>query len=128
MNRATVTVRLPLLLWAAIMLAVSSTPGTHLPKIRLFSWDKLAHFGEYAVLAFLAARYFLAVRTLPIAVAARVAGVSVLLFAVADELHQVLIPNRTCSWQDLVADTMGTAVGLMVFILLRQARRTRWSE
>lgn len=122
MNRLTATVRVPLVLWAAAMLLVSSLPGTRMPQVSLWQWDKLAHFAEYTVLAILAARYFQLVRSHPAATAALLAGLATVIFAFLDETHQLLIPNRACSWQDLAADAVGATVGVAIFAWHRHRR------
>ncbi|MBD3390871.1 MAG: hypothetical protein GF418_02435 [Chitinivibrionales bacterium] len=116
------TIALPLYAWAAAMLAVSSVPGSRLPAVSLWQWDKLAHVFEYAVLALLLVR-FVTIRweappgrvwliVLPIGTG----------YGALDELHQMLIPGRMCTWQDLVADSAGVVLGIAVMFLIRRWR------
>ena len=49
---------LPLLVYAVVILSVSSVPNLKPPEVGLPNVDKLAHFAEYAVLAFLTFRSF----------------------------------------------------------------------
>ena len=51
------TITLPLVLWTALMIAVSSTPGKKLPEIGLWNFDKFAHSVEYFIFSFLLFRY-----------------------------------------------------------------------
>jgi VanZ family protein len=83
---------------------------------------KLAHFAEYAVLGFLAARAF---RTSP---GPRLRGrwflVSVVLivsYALIDEYHQSFVPSRTASVVDSLIDIAGGLTALVI-IRRREAR------
>ncbi len=98
---------LPVLVWAALIFAFSSVPdlGTGLG-----GWDlvlrKLAHAGEFAVLGALLAR------ATDRAVVAFALGA---LYAVSDELHQVFVPGRLGSPLDVAIDTVGVAVGVLLW-------------
>ena len=79
---------------------------------------KCAHLAEYAVLALLV---WWALRQPPPARAPRwswsKAGVVlalVALYAASDELHQAFIPTREGSVRDVLLDTLGGALGLLV--------------
>jgi VanZ family protein len=104
---------LPVLVWAAVIFTFSSIPdlGTGLGL-----WDlvlrKLAHIAEYAILGALLAR------------ATGRSGLALALgslYAVTDEVHQLFVTGRHGSPIDVVIDTVGVAVG----ILLWQSARTR---
>ena len=99
------TVWLPVVAWAAAIFALSSVPAL---DSGLGVWDvvlrKAAHFTEFAVLGALLVR---AVRELP----AFVAGVA---YAVADELHQMLVPGRAGTLLDVAIDATGVLVGILV--------------
>ena len=106
------TITLPLLLWTALMIVVSSTPGDKLPEVDIWGWDKLAHCAEYIVFSFLLFRYFFLVRTFTIENAWRLGVIISIIYAGLDELHQIPIPNRICTWQDFVADICGVGIGV----------------
>jgi VanZ family protein len=108
-----ITVSLPLYLWAAAILAVSSLPGQKLPQIGFWQWDKLAHVLEFAVFAYLLYRYLLLRHCLAPERIWRICLVVGVLYGVVDELHQLLIPLRMCTWQDLAADSSGVALGIV---------------
>ncbi len=46
--------------------------------------------------------------------------ISGLIYAVSDEIHQSFVPGRDCSAGDLLADIMGLAVGLSVYLWYRK--------
>jgi VanZ family protein len=91
-------------LWAGLILALSSVPNLSPPLFEVIGIDKLAHFVEYLVLAYLAFantgrtryRYILPL---------------ILLFAVADEFHQHFIPGREVALADLGVNLVGILVG-----------------
>ena len=106
---ASVALRLwaPVVLWAAIIFAFSSVPdlGTGLG-----TWDlvlrKIAHACEFAVLGALLLR---ALRDERAALAAGVA------YAVSDELHQHFVPGRVGSPLDVLIDSVGVGVGVLLW-------------
>lgn len=99
----------PALGWAALILGMSSVPGSRLDEVGLQLPDKLVHTVEYAVLGALmfraAARGHSARRALLVAVlfTASVGAI--------DENYQRLIPQRETSAKDWVADVAGAVIG-----------------
>lgn len=92
-----------------VILALTSWPSPSIgPEVA--GADKVAHFGLYAVLGWLTARALLE-RTAA-RLGAAVAGLGA--FAAADELHQLLIPGRSASVLDWLADLAGLALGLLL--------------
>ncbi len=105
----------PLILW----LFPNTSPET-LAQIHLII-RKAAHFTEYAILGYLAARAF---RTSPRPALQHhwflASLVLVVLYALLDEYHQSFVPSRTGSIFDSLIDMAG---GLTALIIIR--RRTR---
>jgi VanZ family protein len=115
-------VTLPVLAWAAAIAIVSSIPGRSLPEIGLWQWDKLAHLAEYIVLSCLLYRYFHCRWAMaPQRVWAMSAALG-LGYAALDEIHQLAIPMRFCTWQDLVADAAGIASGIVIMKVFYEKR------
>ena len=102
----------PLILW----LFPNTTPET-LAVIH-FITRKLAHFTEYAILGFLAARAF---RTSPRpAISSRwflISATLIVTYALVDEYHQSFVPSRTASIFDSLIDMAG---GLTALIIVRK--------
>jgi len=107
----------PLVLW----LFPHTSPET-LAVVHLII-RKIAHFTEYAVLAYLAARAF---RTSPRAALANrwflAALALVVAYALLDEYHQSFVPSRTASIYDSLVDMSG---GLVTLLIIRWRRRSR---
>ena len=97
---------LPAILWAIVILTVSSIPDLDITAGRFRGCDKLSHFIEYSVLG-IAVRY----RAGGPRVGFALGGVG---FAALDELHQKLVPNRITSFWDLVADVGGLLLGFFL--------------
>jgi VanZ family protein len=97
---------LAVLLWAAVIFALSSVPslGTDLGV-----WDTIlrkgAHTAEYAILA------VLLMRALGQEVPSFLLGLA---YAATDELHQYFVRGRHASPFDVAIDAVGLALGLLV--------------
>lgn len=115
------TVTLPLLLWAAIIMVLTSIPGEKMPEIGLWNWDKLAHGVVYLFLAFFLFRYLYIVRAFTIARALKWGVIIGVMYAGIDELHQIPIPKRLGTFQDFLADSIGVGIG--VYASVRYFRR-----
>ena len=114
---------LPMLLYAVIILGLSSIPYLRTPRMRLIAVDKLLHFAEYAVFALLVFRSFshwskgLSLRS---AIVFSVLFVTV--FAFTDELFQSLIPGRFADPYDFAVD-LGGAFAVLAFCWYLSARK-----
>lgn len=79
--------------------------------------DGVAHAAEYALLSLLAAH---AVKTHPSpwwrGHAVHGAVLIVAVFGLTDELHQALIPGRSCEWSDWLADVAGGWLAQMAWV------------
>ncbi len=123
------TYRLLAVLYALLVVTLSSWPSIRLPGLGTGHLDKLLHFGQYAFFAYLVARAWggsgaedsgsgrSGVRRYAIL------WVVLLLFAAVDEYHQGWIPGRDPDWRDWIADTLGIASG---FWLGGWKRRATW--
>jgi VanZ family protein len=103
---------LPVLAWAAVIFAFSSIPSL---SSGLGAWDtvlrKGAHITEYAVLG------ALLYRALERETAALAAGIA---YAATDELHQHFVRGRHTSPVDVAIDAVGLALGMLVWLRVRQ--------
>ena len=103
---------LPVVLWAALIFALSSIPhlGTSLGV-----WDTIlrkgAHVVEYAILG------ALLLRALGRETPAFLLGVA---YAITDEFHQHFVAGRHASPVDVAIDSTGVLLGIL---LLQRARR-----
>lgn len=120
---------LPLVLWAAFIFALSSIPepldqtpsaiALALQAMRFLGLTMVGvlsfiiHFSLYLVLGFLAVRALIAEKdiTLPTLLAA---FALCFLYALSDEFHQTFVPGRGFEWIDLLADGVGSVVGIVL--------------
>jgi VanZ family protein len=119
----------PVPLWTVVIFLASSVPGSELPVLPGQS-DKLVHAAVYAILGALVVRA--ARLTWPRWTRARLvaaATIFCLLYGASDEFHQSFTPKRTPDWHDLLADTIGGAIGgllgaaILTLIFARPVRR-----
>ena len=117
----------PMLAWMTAIFALSSLTSATIeqasPPVGALRLSEVAHAVEFGVLAVLAYRLFVSYR----APAGPFLWVAVLLFtmgyAVTDELHQSLVPDRDPSWIDLGFDFLGGMVGLLAAETVVRVRR-----
>lgn len=106
----------PVIIWAGIIFALSSTPSFP-DEVSMFAkFDKLIHAIEYAGLSFLLAR---ALKQSPQQKISRnfrvLAIIFTILYGISDEFHQSFVPLRDPSMVDLIADSIGAVLG-QIFI------------
>lgn len=109
---------LPALTWMALIFAFSSQPNSSQTTGQIFGEfnyfvRKVAHFSEYAILYLLVVRAW----TRPVASSALC-----VLYAMTDELHQVLVPGRTATIGDVVIDALGVAGAMLIWRLFMMSR------
>ena len=110
--------RFLLISYALLILIVSSTPSSDLPKSWFLEYDKIIHFFEYFVFGILAIKSmsYYSLRTVFILI---LLG---LLFGLFDEYLQSFILGRFSSGLDVLSDTLGFTVGILLVYLLRNDR------
>lgn len=112
---------LPALLWAAVIFAGSSVPGTNIPG----GYSVYGHLGEYAVLGALVA---FACRDRGLWRAVGIALLVCALYGASDEFHQAFVPYRTPDPLDWLTDVIGAGIGVGIWAVasrIRACARTR---
>lgn len=126
---------LPVVVWAVVIFLLSRDPhsGRHIHEILRWAFGLLGihHLADMGTWAFIAAKcahftvYFvlslLVYRALALGRGAWFQGrqaawtlLIIFLYACSDEFHQTLVHGRNGSWRDVVLDTIGGAVALVV--------------
>jgi VanZ family protein len=112
---------LPPLLWAGVILFITSVPGKYVPP-QLGPYHKLVHFTMYGLFGLLLTRD----------IAQKAGGWRAVLLAVviasafgaADEWHQLFIPGRSGKVADWRVDTIGAVTGALLFAMFGRRLRT----
>ncbi len=123
--------KLPALMFAALIIFVSTRTNVSPPSLGVDWSDKIYHFGEYFVYAFLIFRAFPQVHRSPQRTSLYVL---LFLFGIAfggfDERVQYYIPNRDSSPFDWMADSIGYCTAGVLFVWYRtwRARHVRMQD
>lgn len=111
-----------LAVWIIAIITVSSVPSIPTLKIHTqkadIRLDYLIHFLEYGSLAFLAYLSFAGKDFRVSALKYLILTVCLIIFAMADEWHQVIIPGRTFNPKDLISNLAGIAGGLVFCVVV----------
>ncbi len=105
---------LPLAIYWTLLFILTTVPSKSLPVIA--TSDKVKHFAAYLILTILlhlAIHFRMVLRKrwkygLPVVI------IIVVLYGLADEVHQYFIPGRYCELLDLVANYIGLLVGITI--------------
>ncbi len=117
--------KLPLIIWASIILTLTSYPTLEGPDLGFEAQDKLEHCLAYFVLGFLLVRAIGEDKSALVQRAVQKALVFGTLFALFDEIHQLFIPGRSCELWDGVADVVGLLLSQLAFLMIN---RYRWKR
>ncbi|MCD4769226.1 MAG: VanZ family protein [Bacteroidales bacterium] len=110
-----------LVLWIILIILFSSLPK--LPDINIktdnFSLriDYIIHLLEYGSLTFFTILTFAPAEVKLVARKVLIVFISLLLFAMADEFHQLIIPGRTFNPVDLLFNALGIIGGTIITVL-----------
>ena len=96
-----------------LILIGSSVSGYSFPDYRLFTFDKLLHIIEYSILGILGIKSLRQISFTGV-VLVIFGGI---LFAGVDELWQYFTPGRFASRYDVLADTIGILIGVVITIV-----------
>jgi len=107
---------LPAILWLAIVTYLSVTSNLQLPKIKLFSADKLGHAGAYALLVWLLA--WGVWKSKNRAVASRemffIFCFTAAYGALMEWVQGTFFPNRFFEYDDMLANAAGALLAVML--------------
>jgi VanZ family protein len=118
-----------LIAWALIIFILSSIPNIPTLKIHTakadFRLDYVMHFCEYGILTFMT---FLSFAGKDFKIRFRnviFIALSLILFAILDELHQKLIPGRTYSLRDIASNVTGILAAISFTLLVFRSVRMK---
>jgi VanZ family protein len=104
------TFQIGLILYIFTILAVSTIPGGVIPKINIWSFDKILHIIEYFILAFFAIN---AIKkpSLGIIILIIIVGFA---YGVFNEIWQGMVADRFVSVYDAIANGIGMIIGSII--------------
>jgi VanZ family protein len=109
------------ILWAVIIFLLILMPGQQVPELgNLFSFDKLAHLGVFAVLVFLLLIGFAKQHQFPRLrrYSVRYSMVISLMYAAVLELGQSIVPERYANFFDMAFILLGVLLGYLFFLII----------
>lgn len=116
----------PMVVWATLLFILSSIPGTEIPALWVFGYDKVIHFLLYVVLAWTVYRaivhqeWNVTLKKHPYIFTILI----VALYGATDEWHQLFVPKRSCSLYDWFADCIGAMTVCAAYWLRAKLKST----
>ena len=115
MLKKIVNLWIPIFIWAGVIFVFSSIPNLQIKQLGI--WDfvlrKIAHITEYAILSILVYR---AVKNIFWSI------YSSIIYAVTDEYHQYFVPGRITSLFDVLVDSLGVILGIIIYIKIKKGQ------
>jgi VanZ family protein len=114
---------IPLVLYWIVLFVATTLPGNDVPSLGVS--DKIEHFTAYMVLSvllcftYLFQKKFRLLSSRPFLMTI----LTVTVYGALDELHQLLVPGRSCDILDLTADVTGALLGLLLVFIIKQLTR-----
>lgn len=120
---------LPGFIWSVIILILSGVPGNYVPAVFSFlDWispDKLVHIIMYSVLVFVFLRGLrkqnsnrgISKKTIYL-----VLSISIVFGGITEVLQNIVFIRRDGNVYDFLADIVGCAIGLMVYLLYQRKK------
>jgi len=119
MNKKIFVYWFPVIIWAGIIFWLSSIPDLKSDLKEDFILRKMAHILEFAILTFLLFRAISVQGALPTGRQGSIHGgnkaiiyslIIALFYAFSDELHQLFVEGRQCSFRDVGIDSIGILI------------------
>lgn len=122
---------IPTVLWSILIGYLCFTPGHKLPEYDIFTYDKLGHFGMFAILVFLGIWGGKMQRSNQL-VLNKIVGVSFLFGVFYSGLIEVIqenmIPSRSGEWGDFLADFVGCVLGWVGYLVWKYFQQSKIKE
>lgn len=116
---------LPVVLYAGAVITLSSIPNLSQPPIRILAADKIAHFIEYGIFAWVVFRSFSNIsHDFSLARAFVLSTGFIVLFALFDEYYQHFVPGRHFDVYDLLTDAGGALLVLVLVTVKKRRERS----
>ncbi|PIS30782.1 MAG: hypothetical protein COT43_00995 [Candidatus Marinimicrobia bacterium CG08_land_8_20_14_0_20_45_22] len=118
--------KIPAILYSLVIFLLSSMPQENVIRVDIWNFDKVEHLIEYGIFGIFLMLAFANFQSEKVARnAVWISLIIGILYAGTDEIHQLYVPGRFCSVYDLIADTIGIALGAYYFSKSRWIARMR---
>lgn len=107
------------ILWTILMLTLTLIPGESIPDAPLFAYDKIGHFGMFGGWTFFLGLYMIVYRGKRDINLFLLMIAGILFGAVIELLQYFLTDDRTASWGDVIANSLGC---FTAYLLLHPVR------
>ncbi len=107
------------LLWTVLMLTLTLIPGDALPSNRLFSYDKVGHFGMFGGWTFFLGLYFMIYKEKVHINLFLLMTAGILFGAMIEVLQHIMPAGRSGSLDDIIANSLGC---FTAYLLLHPVR------
>ena len=116
---------LPAILYAVLIIILSSIPELGKLDLGRFKFDKIAHFFEYAIFALLIFRSFSHISDrLNVRYIVFLALIFVAAFAFFDEFYQSYVAHRHADPIDMIADISGATL-IIIWLAIRHKKQVK---
>jgi VanZ family protein len=115
----------PALITAGLIFTLSSMEKIELPMSSVSFNDLLFHGAGYfafGLTLLLAARPWKGLHESPLRACAVLVAIG-MLYALSDEIHQGFVPERTCSFADFLADSVGVTIAMTGWLVVQKRVR-----
>lgn len=113
-------------IYISLIFSLAWLPG-QLEALKRFNFFNLLHIPLYGLLAFFLIRTFWPINKKPFVPSFQLALVLVsliaLLVAILDELNQIRMPGRDCSFLDILLDGIGISLTVILWIMIFKRQR-----
>jgi VanZ family protein len=106
--------------WALFILIATLIPGKTIPSVPIFGIDKLVHFFIFGVLIFL--WLYDSNKDSVNRLKKQHSFMLSILYGISIEFIQYYIPGRSCSIYDIIANSIGVALGYYAFTIYKKKK------
>jgi len=112
---------IPAISWLLVILIISGYPGSYVPEIPVWQFDKLVHIAIYAVLSFCLLipyhkQYIKENKRLKLGLI--IFLISTFYGGFMEILQNNIFINRSGNWYDFTANSIGAIIGVILYPLL----------
>lgn len=111
---------IPTIIWSLIILALTTTPGSNVPRIQIEGLDKIVHFILFGVLMYLLVRGLAKQKEISSSPGNPyiLSFIICFSFGIIIEFIQLYVPGRSYSGYDILANSAGILTAFLIFYFI----------